>query len=103
MSISKTFIKTKNSFKVTFEVPKELLGDAKQIKVLGDFNDWNTDKATFMKNTKGIFKTVKELEAGKKYEFRYLTDDNKWINDANADDYVASPHFVDNCVLDLTV
>ena len=38
----------------------------------------------------GAFTLTLDLEAGRNYQFRYLMDDQTWINDPAADNYVPS-------------
>lgn len=98
--IKKQFLKTKPVCKATFTLPVEAAPEAKTVKVVGDFNDWNAEKAPRMKKQKnGIFKAVVELETGKEYQFRYLIDGQDWENDWQADNYVTTPFGVDNSVV----
>ncbi len=98
--IKKQFLKTKPVCKATFTLPVEAAPKAKTVKVVGDFNQWNSEKAPKMKKQKnGIFKAVVELEAGKEYQFRYLIDEENWENDWEADNYVATPFGVENSVV----
>ena len=42
-----------------------------------------------MKSTKeGKFSTTVDLESGKEYQFRYLIDETRWVNDSEADKFV---------------
>lgn len=94
--MKKVFSKSKPSCKVTFSLPKEAVGDATKVAVVGDFNDWNQDEPLNLKKSKdGSFTSVLELPTGKDYEFRYLIDNARWENDWAADNYVAST-FVSN-------
>ncbi len=103
MSLTKTYVKSKKTYKVTFEIPKELLNGAKEVRVLGDFNNWEWDAAPVLKNNRGILKSRQELKEGKKYEYRYLTNENTWLNDEKADAYVATKYSdAQNCLLDLS-
>jgi hypothetical protein len=44
-----------------------------------------------------------ELQPGKRYEYRYLLNDGRWVNDHSADHYVhISGLHVDNCVITVT-
>jgi len=76
---------------VTFILPKEAASDAKEVRVLGDFNDWNWEAGPAMKSTKTEFKATVELATGRSYQFRYMIDNKRWENDWNADDYTTSP------------
>ena len=87
--ITKTYNKTKKVCKTTFSLDKEAVTSAKKVALLGEFNDWNKEKAVEMKKSKdGSFQATVELPLGKKYEFRYLLDNGVWENDWKADDYV---------------
>ncbi|MCB0662122.1 MAG: hypothetical protein KDC24_05250 [Saprospiraceae bacterium] len=92
--IKKSFAKTGKVCKATFNLPKEAVVDAKNVVLLGDFNNWNVEDPTSMKKKKdGSFETTVELTPGREYQFRYLIDSVRWENDWNADDYVAVPAF----------
>ncbi len=103
--MKKVYSKNKPTCKVTFSLPKEAVQDANSVAVLGDFNDWNESHPLALEKSKdGSFKKTMELEVGKTYEFRYLIDNDRWENDWNADDYVASKFIQDvhNSVVSLT-
>ena len=92
MSIKKKFLKSKSMYKVTFRVPKEIGDTAQAAHVVGEFNGWD-DRATPMKKLKsGAFSTDLDLEQGREYQFRYLLDENNWLNDSDADKFVATPY-----------
>lgn len=88
---------------VTFSLPVEITNGAKSIQVLGDFNGWNPQQAPEMKKVKNTYSAQLQLETGAVYQFRYLLDGQTWINDAQADRYVAGPFGAENGVVDLTV
>lgn len=88
MAISKTYSKSKPVCKVTFEVSGETVNGAKSVSLLGDFNEWNP--TALKKQKDGTFKASVELEKGKEFAFRYLVDNDVWINDEAADKYVAN-------------
>ena len=88
MALSKTFVKSKSLYKVTFTVPAEAAVETKKVALVGEFNDWNPEEAVALKKQKdGSFKASLELAAGE-YQFRYILDDKKWENDWEADKYV---------------
>ena len=100
MGLKKQFLKSKPVCKVTFSLPKEAVTGAKEVKVLGEFNDWDWTKGVPMKTKNGSYTAVVELPAGKSYQFRYKADNNVWENDWAADNYVPSPFDgVDNSVV----
>lgn len=86
---------------ITFSLPAEALEGASEAILLGDFNNWNGDNAPrLVKQDDGTFSAVVKLEAGKTYHYRFLLDNNRWVNDYNAERYeaVAGLH-IDNSVI----
>jgi hypothetical protein len=47
----------------------------------------------------GSFSVQIDLDTDKEYRFRYLLDGSKWVNDDEADKYVASEFGDKNCVV----
>lgn len=86
---------------IIFKLPAEAVEGATQALLLGDFNDWSSEKAIELKKQDdGSYKTIVQLEAGRTYQYRFLLDDGRWVNDYNAQNYVpVSGFFVDNCVI----
>ena len=102
MSLKKQFLKSKNTCKVTFTLPKEVTEGVAEVKLLGDFNNWDRSNGTVMKaSAKAGYQATLELEPGREYQFRYLINDNRWENDWAADDYVQTPFGVENSVVAL--
>jgi len=97
--IAKKFLKSKSICKSTCTLPTEAAATAKEVVLVGDFNNWDAEAGITMKKQKDVFKTTVELEMGKEYEFRYLLDGEVWENDWAADKYVATPFGVDNSVV----
>lgn len=98
MAITKQFLKSKPVCKVTFALPAE---EAKNVKVVGTFNDWNEKKALELKKFKnGTFKGTVDLEKDNSYEFRYLVD-GSFVNDEQADSFVGNDFGSINGVLNL--
>ncbi|MHB0754633.1 isoamylase early set domain-containing protein [Polaribacter sp. M15] len=81
MAIKKQFLKSKPVCKVTFTVPAE---DAKNVAVVGSFNEWNEEATPLKKLKNGSFKGTVNLETGSSYEFRYLID-GTYTNELEAD------------------
>ena len=89
MSLKKQFLKSKPVCKVTFLMDKETVSGANKVELLGEFNNWNTAEPVSMKKLKnGSFKAIIDLPTEKEYQFKYLLDGEKWINDESADKYV---------------
>ncbi len=90
VGIKKEYLKNKNICRVMFTLPKIAASDAKNVCIVGDFNNWNI-RANPMKKLKNGDYTIKlDLEPGKEYQYRYFIDESKWENDWNADKYVKS-------------
>jgi len=90
MSIKKQFLKSKPVCKVTFVVDAEAINGAETVAILGDFNNWDPTANSMKKSKDGSFKATLDLESEKEYQFRYLVDGAKWINDVNADKFVSA-------------
>jgi len=94
MSIKKQYLKSRPTCKVTFRVSKDAAKDAKNISLVGDFNEWDKSASPMKPLKNGDFTTVMELSTeNPEYQFRYLCDDNHWENDWEADAYI--PNGVD--------
>ena len=59
------------------------------MRLVGDFNDWDTATVPMKKLNNGGFTFVVNLDTESQYEFRYLLDDKEWENDWAADKYVS--------------
>ncbi|MCY7293955.1 isoamylase early set domain-containing protein [Alteromonas sp. a30] len=102
MSLKKQYLKSKPVCKVTFKLNKNEAKAAKNVRLLGDFNNWDRSAAPMKKLKNGNFTATIDLEVGREYQFRYLLDDNEWENDWEADAYMSSPaSFDDNSVVAL--
>jgi len=102
LSIKKQFLKTRPVCKVAFRLSKDESKDAKQIFLVGDFNEWDENNLPMKSLKSGDFVANLDLETGKKYQFRYCFDHIAWGNDPQADNYVHSSFGgCDNSVINL--
>lgn len=101
MSIKKQTFKSKPQVKVTFNIPAEIAGEAAQAAIVGDFNNWNSAEGEMNRLKSGEFKTVLELEPNKEYQFRYLVDNSRWLNEDEADKTAVNQFGSENSVLAL--
>lgn len=86
--------------KVTFKLPAEALGNATKALLLGDFNDWNIDKAIGLEvQADGTLAAVVKLEPGQRYEYRYYLDNGTWVNDNNVESFTDNVFGSENCVI----
>lgn len=98
--LKKQYLKSKPVCKVTFSLPVEAVEGGAEVRVVGDFNDWNWENGLAMELKKDEYVAIAELTIGRNYEFRYLVDNDHWANDWNADAYLPSPYFgVENSVV----
>jgi 1,4-alpha-glucan branching enzyme len=100
--IKKTYLKTKPKCKVKFALSTDIIGDSQSVSVVGDFNNWDASLHPLRKQKSGVFTSTLNLEIDHTYQFRYLVDNQYWLNDDMADAYVPSPLSQDsNGVLNL--
>lgn len=90
MSLKKQFLKSKPLCKVTFTVNADLINGAKEVALLGEFNNWDPSAYNMRKLKDGSFTKTIELEVGNEYQFRYLVDGERWINEPDADKFIHS-------------
>ena len=96
--IKKQFLKSRPVCKATFSVPATQVEGG--VGVVGEFNNWNAAEPIKMTKKKdGNFSATVELPLGREVEFRYVTADGSWLNDADADGYVATPFGSENGVV----
>lgn len=84
-----------NVVKVTFTLPAEVARDS--VRLVGEFNGWEGTRLDRQKD--GSWRTTVALSPGREYEFRYLIDEQRWMNDPGADRYVSNPFGEDNSVV----
>jgi 1,4-alpha-glucan branching enzyme len=83
---------------VTFLFPVTIM--ARQVHVVGDFNDWNRASHPMTKDGRQAeWQLEVELLRGKAYQFRYLLDGKVWQNDWDADRYLPNPFGGENSVV----
>ena len=89
--------------KVMFTLSAEVVGEATSGLLLGEFNNWDYNEGIELQIQKdGSMNASVALEAGKRYEYRYLLNDGRWVNDGSAHQYVhISGLHVENCVINV--
>jgi 1,4-alpha-glucan branching enzyme len=93
----KHYTKTRKKCRVTFKYPNQEQADSAMLA--GDFNDWSTTTTPMKKLKDGSFSVTISLQAGRAYTFRYVLDTSIWVNDWEADDYIANEHGESNSVV----
>jgi 1,4-alpha-glucan branching enzyme len=99
MSLKKQYLKKNSACKVTFSVPKETVGSAANVNLVGDFNDWSWDTTPMKRLKNGTFTATVTLQPNGEYHFRYLVDGQRWENEWNADKYVPNRYGSDDSVV----
>ena len=89
----------RGKYRVTFTMPR--LEGAKQLNLVGDFNNWSISQNPLSQNDDGSWTTALTLDGGKEYTYRYLVNGEEWHNDWAADRYVPNEFGSDNSVVDL--
>jgi 1,4-alpha-glucan branching enzyme len=97
VSLTKQYSKTHCT--VTFSLPKEAVGSANTVHLVGDFNEWDHTAAPMIKQKNGEFVATLVLGQNRDYQFRYLIDGNRWENDWSADRYEPNQYGVENSVV----
>ncbi|HEY0811558.1 MAG TPA: isoamylase early set domain-containing protein [Longimicrobiales bacterium] len=93
--LKKRHIAKDNVVKVTFNLPSDAAHES--VRVVGEFNQWEGTPLERQKD--GSWRTTVALAAGREYEFRYLVDGERWVNEADADWQVQNPYGEDNSVI----
>lgn len=87
-----------------FTLSAEVVGEATSGLLLGEFNNWDYNEGIELEKQKdGSMTAAASLESGKRYEYRYLLNDGRWVNDGSAHQYVhISGLQVENCVINVS-
>lgn len=102
MALKKLFNKAQKTCAVTFTLSVEAANGAKEVWLVGDFNNWSSSETPMKKQKNGSFSVKITLETDVEYQFRYLLDGKKWENDWEADRYEPAPFsYTDNSVISL--
>ena len=91
-----------SSKKIDFLIPAEVAAGATSGILLGEFNNWDSNKGVALKQQKdGSLKASLSLQSGS-YEYRYLLNDGRWVNDTQASKYNYNTEFaIENCVVEV--
>jgi hypothetical protein len=87
--------------KIKFILSADIVANATEGLLLGEFNNWEKESGFTMKKAKdGSLSTTVLLEEGRAYQYRYLLNDGRWVNDQSAGQYIHDGRFqVENCVI----
>lgn len=92
--LNKKFFKSKEECEVTFEVSPE---QANKVALVSDFNGWQP--VEMKKSKEGGFRAKVRMPKNGQYQFRYLVDNEVWVNDEAADAYWPNEHGSQNSVV----
>ncbi len=95
--LKKNYTKTGKKCRVTFKYPNP--EQAQSAAVAGDFNDWSTTANPMKKLKDNSFSLTIFLESGCDSCFRYVLDNDTWVNDPDADSYVINEFSEKNSVV----
>ncbi len=95
--LKKKFFKTKTECEVAFELAPK---GAHSVELLCEVNDW--EPIAMKKSKGGSFRTRLRFPRERRFQFRYLVDQQTWVNDEDADGYQLNKFGERNCVLDTT-
>ncbi|MGQ7870821.1 isoamylase early set domain-containing protein [Sunxiuqinia sp. sy24] len=87
MSFKKQYLKNNGVCKVTFSL-KNRVENIGNVRIAGDFNDWDVNCEPMKKLKSGNFSQTLRLDSGKLYQFKYLINDTIWENEPEADQFV---------------
>lgn len=85
MALKKEYTESHRICTVTFTLSVKVAGRAEKVHLVGDFNHWSPDNTPMKKTRNGSFSASVNLVANKNYQFRYLLDGKRWINEPEAD------------------
>jgi 1,4-alpha-glucan branching enzyme len=84
-----------NVVKVTFDLPPDAARES--VRLVGEFNSWEGTPLERQKD--GKWRATVALDPGREYQFRYLVDGERWVNEPSADGYVSNPYGEDNSIV----
>lgn len=92
--------------KVSFRLAAEFVADASEGILLGEFNNWNPEEGVqLQKNEDGSMAADIALISGRSYQYRYLLNDGRWVNDYTGTTTWVEVfgQYVENSVIDVPV
>lgn len=85
---------------VSFSLPADV--SANSASVVGDFNRWDPSLGVMEVDDEGSFVCTLSVTSGRRYQYRFLLDGDRWANDWFAQGYTPNEFGGDDSVLDLT-
>ncbi len=97
--LKKNYTKTGKKCRVTFKYPNR--EQAASAALAGEFNGWSMTETPMKVLKNGSFSVTISLAAGKEYNFRYILNNEIWVNDPEADRYALNEYGEENSVVSL--
>lgn len=97
MPLKKEYMQDNSICNVTFILPDGV--EAKAANLVGEFNSWDKETTPLQQLQDGTWKVEVKLDAGQEYQYRYLLDHSEWLNDSEADAFIAHPYGGENSVV----
>jgi 1,4-alpha-glucan branching enzyme len=95
--IQKTYFKTKDYCKVKFSIENET---AETVAIIGLNSDWQ-NSVIMSKKKDGNFVAEVNLPKDSTHEFKYLVNQDEWLNDITADSFAPNAYGQTNSVIAL--
>ncbi len=95
--LKKNYTASGKKCRVTFHCPN--LEQASSATLAGEFNDWSTTATPMRQLKNGCFSVTLTLAIGREYSFRYILNNQLWVNDPAADKYVVNEFGEQNSVV----
>ncbi len=87
--------------RVTFRLSQHIWAD--HIALVGDFNNWDVHHHLLRQTHNDMDWHISlDLEPNHTYRFRYLVNDEEWMDDDHADDYATNPFGGFDSIVDTT-
>ena len=96
--IKKVNKRSDDSVKVTFVLPDDH-PYGEEVSVVGDFNDWTPGEHRFVRRSNQTYSTNVILPEDDRFAFRYYSEEEGWINEEEADDFVSNEFGETDCVV----
>ena len=94
--LKKRFFKTKEECEVTFEYAGT---EANDVALVGEFNDWYPLSMKKAKKKGSPFRIKIRLPKNGNYQFRYILDQQEWVNEESADAFWPNEFGEENSVV----
>jgi 1,4-alpha-glucan branching enzyme len=97
--ISRSYYNNGRTCRLTFRyIPERPVSS---VYLVSDFDDWDTTARPLVRRKDGSYSTSLVVPGGSRIQFRYLIDNEHWLNDDDADEFVNNNHGETDGVLNL--